>query len=280
VIFALGNVLAIALNNVWAGVASRRLPVYVVLVVASPVALGVSIVAWVVDPALWAMEAVLLGLSAGLAGGLGLLAGYRALAIGPIGTVTAIFASTATAFLVVAGLFFAPSIGWATVAVLGLCLTAIFLVTRDNRPSHVRFPAMVLGIFGGLGAGLFVLLMSFTSDEDGFTPVVAVRGGVLIVAVVGAVILRKTFQRRLLQATPIRWWLAAAAAGVMDAVANIFLLVAIRSLDLMTVAIIGSTTPAVTALIGWLVLQERLLVSQRVGVVLAVVAVAFHRMVS
>jgi uncharacterized membrane protein len=276
VIFALANVLAVAFNNVWAGVAARRLPVYVVLVLASPVALGVSLSAMLFFPAPWAVEAVTIGLVAGVVGGLGLLAGYRALAIGPIGSVTAIFASTATVLLVISGLFDTPPVGWETFLVVGLCILAIGLVTRDERPADIRLPALVLGIAGGVGAGLFVLLMSFTSESDGFTPVVAVRVGVFVVAIVAIVFARGKVLPGGWPQAPARCLAAACAAGVMDGLANVFLLVAIRSLDLMTVAIIGATTPAVTAFISWVVLREKLRIPQRLGLAVAVGAVVLH----
>jgi drug/metabolite transporter (DMT)-like permease len=277
VIFALANVLAIAFNNVCAGVAARRLPVYVVLVLASPVALGVSLIAMVFFPAPWAVEAVAIGLVAGAVGGLGLLAGYRALAIGPIGSVTAIFASTATVLLVIAGFFGTPPVSWMTFLVVGLCIVAIVLVTRDERPADIRLPALFLGIAGGVGAGFFVLLMSFTSESDGFTPVVAVRVGVFVVAIVAIVVVRRTLLPGEWPEASARWWVAACAAGVMDGLANVFLLVAIRSLDLITVAIIGATSPAVTAFISWVVVREKLRISQRLGLAIAVGAVVLHR---
>lgn len=276
-IFALGNVLAVAFNNVWAGAAARRLPVYLVLVLASPVALGVSLIAMLVFPSPWASEGAIIGFVAGVVGGFGLLAGYRALAIGPIGSVTAIFASTATILLTMAGLFASPHMSWMTLLVVGLCVVAIFLVTRDERPAEIRLPALVLGIAGGTGAGLFVLLMSFTSESDGFTPVVAVRVGVLVVAIAAILVGRRPLVRGELSQAPARYWISACGAGVMDGLANLFLLAAIRSLDLVTVAIIGATTPAVTALISWILLSEKLRSSQRLGLAIAVGAVVLHR---
>ena len=65
----------------------------------------------------------------------------------------------------------------------------------------------------------------------------------------------------------------AVAAGVLDALANVTMLTAIRIGPLAVAAVIGSLYPVVTVLLARVVLQERLHRLQIVGVIIALAAV-------
>jgi len=277
VTFSLLNALAVALGNVFAGIAGRRLPIPLVLACASPVSLTISAVFAVFGTLTWSVDGVSLGLIAGVAGGLGLLAAYRALAIGPVGMASAILATSAT--LVVAGGDFLINRngGPSTLFALTLCVIAIGLVSVDSRPAQIRFTALAYATLGGIGSGVFVIVMSATNPDDGWGPLVAVRVGVLAVAAVFLLTMWPVIRREVQSSVPARWWIVAAMAGAMDALGNVTLILALGSLDLTTVAIVSATTPAIAAVIGWVVLREHLLVTQQVGIALAVGAVILHQ---
>jgi drug/metabolite transporter (DMT)-like permease len=67
--------------------------------------------------------------------------------------------------------------------------------------------------------------------------------------------------------------LPALGAGVLDAVANVTMLSAIRIGPLAVASVIGSLYPVATILLARFVLKERLHWAQRFGVALALVAV-------
>jgi drug/metabolite transporter (DMT)-like permease len=276
VTFSLLNALAVALSNVFAGVSGRKVPVAAVLALASPIALVVSIVAIFLEPAGWSPEGLGLGFLAGVVGGAGLLAAYRAFAIGPVGMIAAILASTATVVVATTGFVLQGTGTWLTWLAVVVCLAAIGLVTVDSRPAPIRLMALVLAVAGGAGSGAFVVLMNFTSPEDGWSPFFAVRVAVFAVAI-GFLAwswrrLRTTFQA----GQTGGWWVFAVGAGLMDSLGNVFLILALRFLDLTTIAIVAAIIPAVTAMIGWMFLREKLRVVQITGIALAAGAVALH----
>ena len=276
VTFSLLNALAVALSNVFAGVSGRKVPVALVLAVASPTALVVSLVAIFLEPSGWSPVGIGLGFSAGILGGLGLLAAYRAFAIGPVGMIAAILASTATVVVAVTGFILQGRGTWVTWLAVVACLLAIGFVTVDSRPATIRLQALALAVTGGVGSGAFVVLMNFTSPADGWSPLVAVRVAVVAVSLVFlAVSWRKTRPSPWLGRQGW-WWAFAIGAGLMDSLGNVFLIIALRFLDLATIAIVAAIIPAVTAVIGWMFLNEKLRLAQVVGIALAAGAVALH----
>ena len=275
--FSLLNALAVALGNVFAGAAGRRLPIPLVLACASPVSLGVSAIFAGVGTLAWSADGVTLGLIAGVAGGLGLLAAYRALAIGPVGMASAILAASATLLVGGVGFFYDRAGGPSTLLTLILCVIAIGLVSIDSRPAQIRFTALLYATLGGIGSGTFVIVMNATDSADGWGPLVAVRVGVLAVAAVFLVAMWPLIRREVQSSVQARWWIFAAMAGVMDALGNVTLILALAYLDLTTVAIVAATTPAIAAVIGWVALRERLRMTQQAGIALAVGAVILHQ---
>ena len=275
--FSLLNALAVALGNVFAGIAGRRLPIPLVLACASPVSLGVSVIFATLGTSEWSAKGVSLGLIAGVLGGLGLLAAYRALAIGPVGMASAILAASATCLVGGVGLVLDGNGGPLTLVALCLCVVAIVLVSVDYRPAQIRFTALLYATLGGIGSGLFVIVMNATDPADGWGPLVAVRVGVLGVAAVFLLAMWPVIRREVRSSVPTRSWILAALAGAMDALGNVTLILALAYLDLTTVAIVAATTPAIAAVIGWVALRERLRMTQQAGISLAVGAIMLHQ---
>lgn len=275
--FSLLNALAVALGNVCAGIAGRRLPIPLVLAYASPVSLVISAIFAGFGPASWSADGLGLGLLAGFAGGLGLLAAYRALAIGPVGMASAILAASATILVAGVGAVSEGVGGAMTLIALVLCVSAIGLVSVDARPASIRASAVLFAVLGGIGSGTFVLVMNATDPDDGWGPLVAVRVGVLVVALVflGATWASTRAQRQ--GAKPMVGIVFAGVAGALDAVGNITLILALANLNLTTVAIVAATTPAIAAVIGWLALKEKLRITQQAGIALAAGAVIVHQ---
>jgi drug/metabolite transporter (DMT)-like permease len=276
VTFSLLNALAVALSNVLAGVSGRKVPVALVLALASPTALIVSVVAIFLEPAGWSPEGIGLGFVAGIVGGVGLLAAYRAFAIGPVGMIAAILASTATVVVALAGFALQGGGTWRTWLAVVACLIAIALVTVDSRPADIRLKALFLAVAGGVGSGAFVVVMNFTQPADGWSPFVAVRVAVVAVAIAFFAVSWKRLREVLQSGNGSRWWVFAVAAGFMDSLGNVSLILALRFLDLTTIAIVAAIIPAVTAVIGWTFLKEKLRLTQVLGIAVAAGAVALH----
>jgi drug/metabolite transporter (DMT)-like permease len=273
-IFALLNALAVGLNGLAGGFASRKLGVPLVLAVAAPVSLVLALGALALEPSAPTMRGVVVGLVAGLTGGFGILMSYRALAIGPIGIASAVTGCTA---LTVASLWgFATQGGVSASRVLAviLCLLAVGMVSYRRTAGSLQLAATLLAIGAGVIFGFFQILMNATDESDGWWPLVMVRAGVVVIA--WGFLVQQMRTRGLPERAGIsRWvWVVPGIAGTMDSLGNILLIMALRVEDLAVVAVVTALTPAITAVLGWLVLSERLTRGQLVGLGVSVAALA------
>jgi drug/metabolite transporter (DMT)-like permease len=178
--------------------------------------------------------------------------------------------------VVVSGVGFATE-GGITVTRVGailLCILAMVLVTYRRHTDPIRVHAIALAFGAGVIFGLFSLLLNATEPADGWWPVVMVRSSVVVVATGYFLI-----QRRLgagYSRLPGRsiWLLLPLSAGAIDTLGTILLIVALRRTELAVVAVVVSIIPALTALLGRIVLKEHLTRLQVVGIGVAVLALA------
>ena len=268
------NSLAAAANMVLGGVAGRKIPTRLVLFWAALAAFLVSLVALGIGGGSFSARGVTLGAIAGVSGGIGLLMAYRAFAIGPVGIVGAILATTSTGFGAVVGFVTEHSATPLRGAGLALCIVSIAVVSAERGRVVIVPAALILAVLAGLAAGGFAILMNQAEPADGFGPLVVVRAAVLIVAL--GILLGYKPAGIAESSAPNRWPAIgiAIAAGCSDALANIFVILALQVIDLATIAIISAITPALVALIGWLALKEPLLPRQIAGLAIAVSAIA------
>lgn len=273
-IFALFNALAVALNGLAGGYASRRLGVALVLAVAAPFSLIVALAALALEAHPLSFGGIVIGLIAGVSGGLGILMSYRALAIGPIGIAGAITACTAVIVATFAGFISQGGVTASRVLAVVLCLVAVALVSHRKRVTTLQLSGFALATGAGVIFGFFQVLMSATNETDGWWPLVMVRTGVTLVAWTFLAHQWEARAKPAVSSVP-RWvWMAPLAAGGMDVLGNILLIIALRVEDLAVVAIITSMTPALTAVLGWLVLSEKLSRLQLLGLAVSVAALA------
>lgn len=275
--FAVMEVGAVAGSNVAAGVASRRSSPVATLLAASPVALAVVAVPLAIVGSTWSVAATVFGALAGLTGGVGLLVAYRALAGGLVGVVIPIITSMTTVTIAVLGSWLSgppPLMTWFGAA---LCVLAVTILARGGPargdPAAIKHrlaptrDSPVLSLMLSLGAGLgfasFVLLVSEVEPQSKLAAAVTARAFVLVIA--------------LLAASSLRPWTgalraaggAAVVAGILDGLGNLLLLAALGGLSVVLIGVLSASGPAVTAVISWFVLSERLTRSQLVGIVVA-----------
>ena len=251
------------------GLAARRIPATTVLLwshVLGLTLLTVSTVFVAGDP-----EAgdLVIGAVGGLAGaaGVGLL--YQGLAVGRMSVVAPITAVLTAAVPVIAGYAEGERPGAAAGFGMALGLVAIVLVSAEGgstlRPSDTRAVLYALG--AGLGFGVFFVFLSHTGEDAGMWPLVAARGA--SVAVVGGVALLGVIPRT----PPIRGTRElTAAAGALDALANVFYLLAVREGLVSVVSVLAALYPVSTVVLARLVLKERFHRIQVTGMALALPA--------
>src|SRR5215471_6725409 len=259
------------------GMASRRAPVLMVLMLAETAGLIVALPVASMSPGPARLAGLAWGMSAGLVGGLGLIIFYIGLAAGPMSVVAPVSGLVSTVLPVAVALAEGerPSAGVYAGALL--CVIAIVLASsagdtggprRPGRPGRGR--AIAYGVVSGASFGLFFLLIRNAGQSGELWPVAAARIGELAaVLAAAAMALRGVRPRR----CDGRLLLAAAGAGVIDVVANVCYVAATRTGMFGLAVVLASLYPGVTVLLARAVLGERLRWVQRAGLGLAAIGI-------
>jgi drug/metabolite transporter (DMT)-like permease len=254
------------------GLASRRSPVYAVVVIsqvfglllAVPAALliGVPVPSW--QDFAW-------GAAAGLCGAVGIAILYAALATTVVAVVSPVAAVVGTAIPVLLGVAGGDRPG--TLAWIGIALALPAIVLLGAGPVHadgrgtVR-RALWMGAAAGVGFGLFFAAISRSSAGSGLWPLLSARAASILTVLCFALA-----TRRPLGLAAGRLPLVA-AAGLLDMGANITFLLASRSGMLTIAAVVCSLYPGPTVLLARLVLREKLSWPRIAGLALALGGVA------
>jgi drug/metabolite transporter (DMT)-like permease len=267
------------------GLATRKVQVLVVLMLAETAGVIVALPVAVTSSGPVRLAGLAWGISAGLIGGLGLIVFYIGLAAGPMSVVAPVSGLASTVLPVGVALAEGERPGASVYAGALLCLAAIVLASSaGNSPSNSAHgtgaglwprlpgsgPALGYGIVAGVSFGLFFLLIRNAGQSGELWPVAAGRAGELAIVILAAAVLRRSVlpvaaERRLL--------FAAAFAGAIDVVANICYVAATRAGEFGLAVVLASLYPAVTVLLARMTLGERLRWVQRAGLGLAAIGV-------
>lgn len=292
------------------GLAARRLRSIVVTAVAALAGLVLLLGVYPVVGGAWIPADIAWGVLSGFAGAAAIVLLYACLAIGPMSILSPLTAVVSAVAPIVWGLAVdGETLSWVGYAGLGIALVAVVLVgfipgEKVVRPS-VR--GLLLAVGAGLAIGAFLIVIDQTSSESGLVPLILNRAvsSVLTLASVGVLALVAVRAGRRaasvlpsagaqLGATPTghadlehaveapgphrvttslrRAFVLAAACGVVDAVANLLLLLALRAGDLTIVSALTAMYPAGTILLAAVVLRERIAAVQWLGLALALTA--------
>jgi drug/metabolite transporter (DMT)-like permease len=264
------------------GMASRRAHVLTVLTLVETAGVITALAAVAAWPGPVSLAGFAWGASAGLIGGLGLIIFYAGLAAGPMSVVAPVSGLVSAVLPVAVALAGGERPGAGVYAGELLCLIAIVLAssagdTDDAGPAHRSgrlSRAVGYGTASGVSFGLFFLLIRNAGQSGEVWPVAAGRIGELAIVLVAAAMLRPGLLRpALLHGAGGRVPLAAAGAGVIDALANICYVAATRTGAFGLAVVLASLYPGVTVLLARVVLGERLRRIQRVGLGLAAIGV-------
>jgi drug/metabolite transporter (DMT)-like permease len=203
---------------------------------------------------------------AGVAGVLGLLAFYSALARGKMG-IAAPISGVLTAALPV--IFSAFTVGLPTLLQLGgfvLALLAIGLISGPQR-SEGSPQGIGLALLAGCGFGCFFILISRVNAASTFWSLATSR----LVSLGVLLVLMRLQRKPLLPSRAVAPLVV--LAGVLDAVGNAWFVLAAHSGRLDVAAILSSLYPAATVGLSVLVLRERVIRIQAIGILLVLLAV-------
>lgn len=273
VLIALLASLAYGVGDFCGGLASRRSHALPVLLLGGPVGTALMLVAALAVGG-DVLPAAGTGLLAGIAGAAGIIVFYRALTVGTMSVIAPVTALTSAAVpLGVGVLVLGERPGLLAGIGIAVALLAVVLVglepRRPDAPAGRRAIGSGVGmaLLAGAGFGLFFVALNAAPDGTGLWPVVWARVATVSVAVGVALRMQKLWLPR------GRTALIALASGVLDGLANIGVLLAVRAGDLSTASVVISLYPAATVLLARLVLGERLARVQQAGLGVAVLGV-------
>lgn len=250
------------------GLSARRVNVWWVVLISQ--AFGIALLAGLAlafGEALPPAKLLLFGALAGLVGEFGLLLLYQGLAIGRMGVVAPL--SAVLSALLPAGLSMFTE-GFPAASQLGgiiLAIPAIWLVSSGSEHGRAKLNELLMGIASGLAFGLFFILIDQMSSQAIFWPLAAARFASLCFLILLTMFLRPS---------PFPTWASIpliALAGLFDSTGNLFFAFATQVGRLDVAAVLGSLYPAVTILLAYIFLHERLARPQWVGVALAMGAI-------
>lgn len=267
VVFGLAAAVAWGAGDFGGGLASRRVPVY-----------GVVLVSQAAGGALCLALALILGesfptgkdlvvcLAAGLVGGLGITMLYRGLAIGRMGIVAPVTGVLAAVIPVVAGFLTQGVPPPLVLAGIVLAVVAVVLVSRVADESGGR-DGLTEALVGGTAIGLFGVAIAQLSPGDLFADLTTIRvvQGALVVLIVIAT--RAAWR-------PGGLILPLVLIGLLDTVGNALYLAAVQTGQLAIASVLSAMYPVATVILAAAVLREPITRDHTVGIALATAAIA------
>jgi drug/metabolite transporter (DMT)-like permease len=268
VIFGLAAAVAWGGGDFGGGLASRRVPIYGVVLISQVTGLvGSFSIAMVRGETLPTGNDLVVCAIGGALGAFGITMLYRGLAIGRMGIVAPVTGVLAAVIPVAAG-FLLEGIPPPLVLVgIVVAVVAVVLVSRVADETGGR-SGLVEALAGGTAIGLFGVAISQLSPGDVFADLAVIRlvQGLLVA---GAVVLLRAAWR------PGRsWLLPLVLIGILDTAGNGFYLAAVQTGQLAIASVLSAMYPVVTVILAAVVLGERVTRDHTVGIALAGAAIA------
>jgi drug/metabolite transporter (DMT)-like permease len=274
IILALAAAVSYGVSDFAGGVLTRRAHVFVVFLLSQLVSLALLLVAVTLWAGAVSWPGVGWGAAAGVAGVMGTSLLYQGLAIGRMSVVAPITGVLGAGLPVLFGLAVGERPGPAALAGIVLGLVAVVVITRapDVPGAPVAEPrtarqAVLCAFGGGIGFGLFYILLERSPLDSGLWPLLGTR--ISLVGLLGLLVAA----RRLPLRPPAGTEASLVGLGVVNTAADLLFLLATRRGLLSLVAVITSMYPAVTVALAGLVLRERIAARQAAGLAAAAVSV-------
>lgn len=253
------------------GIASRRVAALRVVLVSYPVAMVLLGASAAIMGGRISQGAVLWGSLGGISQALGVLWLYAALGAGPISVVSPLAAMLTAAVPVGVGVVLGERPGALAAIGIVVALVAVVLVSRqDKHEASHRFTTTVALLTTGSGVafGLNFALLHQAPVDSRLWPLLFARMSATVLVVAVAAVSRNL---RIPSGTSLR---LALTAALLEACANVTMLLALHASLLSLAGVLISLYPAATVVLAMVVLRERVTRWQAVGMVLAALSVA------
>ncbi|WP_406655618.1 EamA family transporter [Methanolobus sp. ZRKC2] len=267
-IFGLGSAVSWGTGDFCGGVATKRSSVLTVAIISQLVGLALlAFSAFIIGEAMAPWQDILWGALAGISGGIGLLALYHALSVSKMGVV----APAAAVFSAIVPVVFGIAMeGFpATIQLIGFffAFTGVWLISREEYGAKMNSNDLKLSLIAGFGFGFFMIFIDRIQGASILWPLVGARIASLTMFFLAALYLRKA------EIPAVRYIPLMALAGIFDTGGNLFYALAAQAGRLDIAAVLTSLYPAVTVLLAWMFLKERLARRQWIGVLSVMIAV-------
>lgn len=253
------------------GIATRKAGAFRVVLLGELVGELVLIpIALLVKDAVPDSGAIIQAVIGGALGTLGLLLLYHSLATGTMSIAAPVSALMAAVLPVIVGSFTEGIPTGLTMTGFAFALLAVWFVSQnDAGPRNIlaHLSDLRLPLFAGVGFGCFFILMHAAARESTLWPMVASRGGGLVVIAFFMLLRRDSF--RVARSA----WSIIILNGLLDIGGNAFYILSGQLGRLDVSAVLGSLYPGATVVLAWFLLKERLSRTQWVGIVSAFVAI-------
>jgi len=255
------------------GIASRRVAALRVVLVSYPVTMVLlGVLAAVIGGPISA-GAVVWGSLGGISQACGEWWLYAALGAGPISVVSPLTAVLTAAVPVGVGIAIGDRPGVLAAAGIPLAMVAVVLVSREATDEDVtphRFTTTValLTIGSGVAFGLNFALIHQAPVESRLWPLLFARMSATMLVIIVAAASRNL---RVPSGKPLR---LALTLPVLDASANVAMLLALHATLLSLASVLISLYPVATVVLAMAVLRERVTRWQALGMILAAVSVS------
>lgn len=210
-----------------------------------------------------------LGAAAGAAGVMGLVALFAGLARGQAAAVAPAAAVCTAVLPVVVAVTTGerPSLlAWGGIAI---AIPAIVLASWVAEKGEIPFGGVGYGLVAGLGFGTYTVVIDLTANSAELLPLIPARAmAIVVVIALGATGLWSVTGPRQVPA------LIVSSNGILDALGNVALLLALNSGSLALAAVAASFYPAVTVVMARLVNGEQLRLRQVAGIAISLAALA------
>jgi drug/metabolite transporter (DMT)-like permease len=267
-------VLGLAAAGAWGagdfggGLASRRAPVYGVVLVSQATGMllsGAGAVA--LGEIIPGPSDILVCFVAGTLGAFGITMLYRGLAIGRMGIVAPVTGVLAAVIPVVAG-FLTEGLPHPIVVIgIVIAVVAVVLVSRVAEETGGR-SGLREALIAGTTIGFFGVAIAQLSEGNVLSALTLIRlfQGVLVVL---AVVVTRAVWRPTGSILP-----ALVVIGVLDTLGNAFYLLAVQTGQLAIASVLSAMYPVMTIILASIVLREPITRGHTVGIVLAAIAIA------
>lgn len=273
ILYGIASALSWGAADFAGGLAARKLSAYRVVFYGNVLGLLALFVAIAFYPETIpeARSIILAGL-AGMFGSISLLVLFYSMVYGQMSIAAPISALFAAALPVVVGAFTQGLPAPVQFIGFGLALLAVWLISQGNSEHrfHIdRLSNMRLPLLAGLGFGSYFIFMHYAISGISSTiwPMIASYSTGTLMAFAFVLARRETF------AVQRNAWGVVLVHVVFNVGGNLFYILALKSGRLDISAALSSLYPGGTVILAWLILKERISLTQWIGIIAALIAI-------